>query len=708
MRFLQLRYIATLGIAVALSQPVLANNGMGGGNGGDTSLRAFINNAIKSLPNNGGGRYVPSHHNGYRPNYPANPGYNRGYAPAGQGSGGRSQQAPPPANRLPPQHSGGLSTSTAGPPANRLPTPHMTNNATPSYGALAETGKPSANSLPRVTTSASQVNPSARPGSSLETQTNSGEKDRLRDKLLMLGFQVVDGVGDPNRQSFYNGFLIRHSDDPKDLRKAILAIQHQEGAAGDRAESDGQSIGAYEGGFRDIRDSTMRFNRGAANLVPGGSTVVAAQAAMYGTVEGYDQGGAAGAVGRATAAALDSSTHGMATPLYKAGGNPVKALEERTRGLNPATYVQQMQGVRTAAEDGNPVDAAGRAIDVLLNATDGVKDARNLASKARSGSSSRTTDRTPQSEGEGQAPSKSTATTGPAPTETSPTLPQPVKTRGGPSERPLLSSPAALPTASAAAAETPPVGHESPGQMQPTRPQIESAHADNGSQAHAPSGEPAGDSPFGRIQQRLETLRSQPGGEAQANANIDRWRQEGWISQEEAARLRQGNAATTSTAQQIAHLIKQKGGGDTVERLDPNDPQATPHFHDGNEAPQQGRSVSAEEAVRPEVIMTKDGIVVPGAENPMDSLESKGSYLQINTVTGAVTVIHGPEVPNSQKARIRARLLSQNAKAIEKVHSDYAARRERNAQAQQAAAEAEKAASQPPTTTTPPSPEGEK
>ena len=212
---------------------------------------------------------------------------------------------------------------------------------------------------------------------------------------------------------------------------------------------------------------------------------------MYGTVEGYDQGGAAGAVGRATAAAPIRPRTAWPRRFTKPAAIPFKALEERTRGLNPATYVQQMQGVRTAAENGNPVDGAGLAIDVLLNATDGVKDARNLASKATSGSSSRTTDRSPQPEGEGHSrhPNRR-QTTGPAPTETSPTLPQPAKTRGGPSERPLLTSPAAQPTASAAAAETPPVGHESPGPIQPTRPKL-SPHAETAAARLHPVSRPA-------------------------------------------------------------------------------------------------------------------------------------------------------------------------------------------------------------------------
>ena len=133
------------------------------------------------------------------------------------------------------------------------------------------------------------------------------------------------------------------------------------------------------------------------------------------------------------------------------------------------------------------------------------------------------------------------------------------------------------------------------------------------------------------------------------------------------------------------------GGSPTVERLDPTDPQAQPPFRNDEKVPQQGRGVSSEEVIRREVIMKPDGTVVPGAQNPLDSLGRRESVVQINRATGTTTVIHGPDVPDSQKAGIRERLLTKNAEGINRVQSDFTKRQERNAQAQEAATRAERA-----------------
>ena len=263
-----------------------------------------------------------------------------------------------------------------------------------------------------------------------QAAANAAQQDRLRGKLVDLGRQLVGGVDDPNRQQFYNDFLNRHSGSPEDLRQALQALQTQMSAAGDKAASDGEWIGAYEGAARDIRDWSLRVNRAAANFIPGGDRIVAAQQGLYGTVEGYEQGGLAGAARRATAAALDPYTHGMATPLYNSGGDPVQALEARTRGLNPATYVHDLQGIATAAEEGNVVDALGRAVDTVENATDAAKDAKNLTNKA--------TGKSQPSEGE----SGNQAETPPEPAGTSaPASPPETPPPAVPPEPPATSTP---------------------------------------------------------------------------------------------------------------------------------------------------------------------------------------------------------------------------------------------------------------------------
>ncbi len=183
MKFLRLKYLATLAIVIALARPALADDdemgGMDGGGGdwgetggmdsggGDWGLGGIIEQGIESFGQEGGGDYDPGYEGEPYPSdpepypidpepYPNGPFYpsdNGGYALANNGSGYAPQHAPLPANRLPPQHSGGTSSSTACPPANSLPRQHASNKPTPTDVVDVETCTPPANSLPRMTNS---------------------------------------------------------------------------------------------------------------------------------------------------------------------------------------------------------------------------------------------------------------------------------------------------------------------------------------------------------------------------------------------------------------------------------------------------------------------------------------------------------------------------------------------------------------------------
>ncbi len=187
MKLLRLEYLATLAIMVALARPALADDdemgGMDGGGGdwgetgsmeggeSDWGLGGIIEEGIQSFGQDDGGYPDPGYEGEPYPSYPEPypsdpepypngpfyPGDNGGYTLANNGSGYAPQHAPPPANRLSPQHSGDSSSSTAGPPANPLPRHHATDKPTPIDVAHIETCTPPANSLPRLTNSTPRV-----------------------------------------------------------------------------------------------------------------------------------------------------------------------------------------------------------------------------------------------------------------------------------------------------------------------------------------------------------------------------------------------------------------------------------------------------------------------------------------------------------------------------------------------------------------------
>jgi hypothetical protein len=193
MKLSRLGYLATLAIMVALVRPALADDdemgGMddgGGGwgemggmeDGGDWGLGGLIDEGIESFGHDDGGysdpgyegepypsdpEPYPSYPEPYPsdpepyPNGPFYPSDNGGYTLANNGSGYAPQHAPLPANRLPPQHSGGTSSSTACPPANSLPRQHASNKPTPTDVVDVETCTPPANSLPQLTNSTPRV-----------------------------------------------------------------------------------------------------------------------------------------------------------------------------------------------------------------------------------------------------------------------------------------------------------------------------------------------------------------------------------------------------------------------------------------------------------------------------------------------------------------------------------------------------------------------
>ncbi|MFO1485065.1 MAG: hypothetical protein U1F71_17025 [Verrucomicrobiaceae bacterium] len=109
------------------------------------------------------------------------------------------------------------------------------------------------------------------------------------------------------------------------------------------------------------------------------------------------------------------------------------------------------------------------------------------------------------------------------------------------------------------------------------------------------------------------------------------------------------------------------------------DPDAAPNLPvwGKDKGPDQGTNMSAEEARRPEFVVRADGTVESGANNPLDRLGRRESIIQVDPITGKRTVIHGPDVPDSQKAGIAARLNRDLDGTINKATDDYHDRQQR-------------------------------
>jgi hypothetical protein len=207
------------------------------------------------------------------------------------------------------------------------------------------------------------------------------EAQRKRTEAFVEAAQrTIAQEDDPKRQKFLQDFLDRqtrpdgnggYGGDPDVIRRAARAINHQ--AEASAAQLDAQ---AAEAEFRtamveEVRDDAFRFNRMAVNFLPpglreAGHAVINVQQSLYGTVEGYEQGGVLGALGRAGASVLDNYTLGLATPFETNAANRRsfnEFLYDATRQYNPYDYLQRLN---QAAEDGN----LGHVLDAALDARD--------------------------------------------------------------------------------------------------------------------------------------------------------------------------------------------------------------------------------------------------------------------------------------------------------------------------------------------------
>jgi hypothetical protein len=229
---------------------------------------------------------------------------------------------------------------------------------------------------PETPATAAAAEPPKTPAAGPDEQAAAeAERDRLRDRLRGLGDKLVAGVDDPERRTFYEEFMRRHGDDPEKLRRAIDAVRTQMSAAGDQAASDAAWWGGLEKAAADIRDWSMRTNRILAKFAPGGgAAIVGLQGGGYAGVQGYEEGGAGGALARVGMTGADLFTGGMATHLYDNKGNVLDALSDKAAQYDYREYQKRIRQARDAWQHGNYADAVGQAIDTGLDATDAAHD----------------------------------------------------------------------------------------------------------------------------------------------------------------------------------------------------------------------------------------------------------------------------------------------------------------------------------------------
>lgn len=258
------------------------------------------------------------------------------------------------------------------------------------------------------------------------------ERQRLDDRERAAR-HAVSQMDDPVKQQQLEDFLDRHREDDPDARaRAIDAVRDQSFGAdqqrrmGEQEEAAGEAD-AWQGSeayAEGVRDWSMRANRTLSKFLPGGQQVVAAQAALYGGIQGYDEGGLRGALGRTAANLADNYTEGGGTATYETlrRGGGLGDLAERW-GASVRTQYDPSEYVRRVRE----AKSLGDLVDVGLDASDTAADLRR-----RIGDAPPVGDESPTPRRAGAAPEevRPRAADGPEPT------PRPERTADAPEPAP--------------------------------------------------------------------------------------------------------------------------------------------------------------------------------------------------------------------------------------------------------------------------------
>ena len=216
---------------------------------------------------------------------------------------------------------------------------------------------------------------------------------------------LISGV-DPARRQFLEDFLNRHAKpnanggfdgDPDAIRRAHDAIRSQTFDAqqqrnrGEAEEAGGEAaaLGASQQYTEDVRDWSMRVNRGLAHLDPTGTgnRIVNAQGIAYGGAQGYEEDGLRGAIGRSAAGALDNYTAGAGSTIYEGsregasvptmGGNYVDNIRDQ---YDPGRIASRLGDAVATAEQGGGI---GKLVDGVLDTVDAGRDLHDRAKSVK-------------------------------------------------------------------------------------------------------------------------------------------------------------------------------------------------------------------------------------------------------------------------------------------------------------------------------------
>ncbi|MEZ0275440.1 MAG: hypothetical protein ACAH88_11095 [Roseimicrobium sp.] len=560
----------------------------------------------------------------------------------------------------------------------------------------------------------------------VEAQKRQETLDRMRG----MGDNLVKGVEDPNRRDFYKDFLERHGNDPAKLREALDAVRNQMGADGYKAQGDAEFWGGMQTTAEDIRDWSMRINRGLAKFVPGGQTIVAWQGAANTGIDGYDKGGLKGAAGSLIANAADNYTRGIASNIYNNNGDLTAAASDWSKQYNPADYAKRIAQAGEEFKKGNINRGLGGLVDAGMDAADAKGDLGDAAGAIgdRMGGGShpdtptpptrtpaadtppaRTPDTATPTRTDADAP---TATRERTPGESDPTSTPPSRTEDTPSRTDTPTPPADGPakTDDAPSSRTPEDGpaktDDAPSSRTPgddstapegTPPADKKKTGDADTDAPTADKEPTrakGDEESGSkkdAKPRDQDATTPKDGEKPADPEGTTPKKDPDDSQtppeeSRADRLKRQREEAIERlgpdhdqVKEIDKRIRDAEAGEPpkVEILKPDAPENLPEFKQGEKVPQQGPSISAEEARRPEFVVDQYGNVKRGASNPLDHIGRKESVVQVDPITGTRTVIHGPDVPESHKKGIEERMNRNLDDKIKQETSDYHDRQKR-------------------------------
>lgn len=203
------------------------------------------------------------------------------------------------------------------------------------------------------------------------------EDFRETGKYIDLSNQLADNFGTTEEKAWCRDFIERHAKlgpngyeiDPETAQQMYDGLKKQMYESGQilkEAESEYQTAVSDEIGKKtevveQIRDNAARVNRVLAKLDPTGvgSKIVDVQQGVYGAIEGYEQGGIAGAAESAMLTVADNYSQGYASGNYN-------ALKEAyaEQGISDESIVERLAkaNFETANDKYNVLDHIGKAV----------------------------------------------------------------------------------------------------------------------------------------------------------------------------------------------------------------------------------------------------------------------------------------------------------------------------------------------------------